>query len=190
MLVVPFGRREILGVVTALSDHSEVSEEKLLAPLRAAWTKARPLFRSIWSRWPRWLAEEYCSTLARALCPGAATRGHAPAERAQTAQSPPLAPSTSSSARARPSRPTLTVEQDIALAELRDALASSESQTRLLAGITGSGKTEVYLRIAAETLGAAGKARSCWSPRSRSRRRSSGASSSASATPSPSCTRA
>jgi hypothetical protein len=35
MLVVPFGRRQILGVVTGLADHSEVSEEKLLAPLRA-----------------------------------------------------------------------------------------------------------------------------------------------------------
>ena len=35
MLVVPFGRREILGVVVGLADTSEVAEEKLLAPLRA-----------------------------------------------------------------------------------------------------------------------------------------------------------
>ena len=35
MLVVPFGRREVLGVVVGLADSSEVAEEKLLAPLRA-----------------------------------------------------------------------------------------------------------------------------------------------------------
>jgi primosomal protein N' (replication factor Y) len=47
--------------------------------------------------------------------------------------------------------PPLTAEQDDALAELRHALGTG-AQTRLLAGITGSGKTEVYLRIAAEAL--------------------------------------
>ena len=35
MLVVPFGRRQVLGVVVGLADSSEVAEEKLLAPLRA-----------------------------------------------------------------------------------------------------------------------------------------------------------
>ena len=35
MLVVPFGRREVLGVVVGLADPSEVAAEKLLAPLRA-----------------------------------------------------------------------------------------------------------------------------------------------------------
>src|ERR1700682_3382697 len=35
MLVVPFGRREVLGVVVEMADSSEVAAEKLLAPLRA-----------------------------------------------------------------------------------------------------------------------------------------------------------
>src|SRR5205807_2009001 len=35
MLVVPFGRREVLGVVVGLAEHSDVAEERLLAPLRA-----------------------------------------------------------------------------------------------------------------------------------------------------------
>ena len=35
MLVVPFGRREVLGVVVGLAERSEVAEGKLLAPLRA-----------------------------------------------------------------------------------------------------------------------------------------------------------
>jgi len=34
MLVVPFGRRQVLGVVVGLADSSDIAEEKLLAPLR------------------------------------------------------------------------------------------------------------------------------------------------------------
>ncbi len=49
MLVVPFGRREVLGVVVGLAERSEVAEEKLLAPLRALMSSACP---AIWSRWP------------------------------------------------------------------------------------------------------------------------------------------
>ncbi|MGA9876953.1 MAG: primosomal protein N', partial [Solirubrobacteraceae bacterium] len=51
-----------------------------------------------------------------------------------------------------PTPPELTPEQAGALADLTIALRSGVTQSRLLAGITGSGKTEVYLRIAAETL--------------------------------------
>jgi primosomal protein N' (replication factor Y) len=147
MLVVPFGRREILGVVTALSDHSEVSEEKLLAPLRALELGVPVDLVAL----AEWLAEEYCSTLARSLAlvlPPAATRRLSGRKRR-------VAP-------ARPvhihvgvrtlTPPALTAEQQVALAELSVALACPAPQTRLLAGITGSGKTEVYLRIAAETL--------------------------------------
>jgi primosomal protein N' (replication factor Y) len=150
MLVVPFGRRQILGVVTALADHSEVSEEKLLAPLRAI-DEGPPTLPLDLVVLAEWLAQEYCSTLARALAlvlPPAATRRLSGRKRR-------LAP-------ARPEHihvgartmepPALTGEQSHALGELSQALASETAQTRLLAGITGSGKTEVYLRIAAETL--------------------------------------
>ncbi len=150
MLVVPFGQRQILGVVTAISDHSEVSEEKLLAPLRAL-DEGPPALPLDLVALAGWLAEEYCSTLARALSlvlPPAATRRLSGRKRRVA---PPRPAHIQVGARmAQP--PDLTVEQDIALSELREALASSGSQTRLLAGITGSGKTEVYLRIAADTL--------------------------------------
>jgi primosomal protein N' (replication factor Y) (superfamily II helicase) len=147
MLVVPFGRREILGVVTALCEHSDVSEEKLLAPLRALELGVPIDLVAL----AEWLAEEYCTTLARALSlvlPPAATRRLSGRKR-----------------RAAPARlehiqlgartsepPALTAEQAGVLDELTGALDDATSQTRLLAGITGSGKTEVYVRIAAETL--------------------------------------
>jgi primosomal protein N' (replication factor Y) len=146
MLVVPFGRREILGVVTGLRDRSEIAEEKLLAPLRALELGVPPDLLAL----AQWLAQEYCSTLARALSlvlPPAATRRlsgrkarvHKRAEHVSVGAFGPA--------------PRLTDEQVHAVADLREALALEGSSTRLLAGITGSGKTEVYLQVAAETLG-------------------------------------
>ena len=63
MLVVPFGRRQVLGVVVGLSDSSEVAPEKLLAPLRALELGVPADLVAL----AGWIAEEYCSTPARAL---------------------------------------------------------------------------------------------------------------------------
>jgi primosomal protein N' (replication factor Y) (superfamily II helicase) len=147
MLVVPFGRREILGVVTALADHSEVSEEKLLAPLRALELGVPIDLVAL----AEWLAREYCSTLARALAlvlPPAATRRLSGRKRRLA----PARPEHIQVGARTAEPPVLSTEQDVALADLIEALASESTQTRLLAGITGSGKTEVYLRTCAEAL--------------------------------------
>jgi primosomal protein N' (replication factor Y) len=147
MLVVPFGRREILGVVTALADSSDVSEEKLLAPLRALELGVPIELVAL----AEWLAQEYCSTLARALAlvlPPAATRRLSGRKR-RTA--PARAEHVSLGARTL-EPPVLNDEQAAALTDLTTVVASETAQTRLLAGITGSGKTEVYVRVAAEAL--------------------------------------
>src|SRR6267154_125190 len=74
MLVVPFGRREVLGVVVGLAESSEVSQEKLLAPLRALELGVPVDLVEL----AGWIAAEYCSTIARSLTlvlpPGAARR--------------------------------------------------------------------------------------------------------------------
>src|ERR1700722_13566837 len=63
MLVVPFGSREVLGVVVGLADSSEVAEDKLLAPLRALELGVPADLVAL----AEWIAAEYCSTIARAL---------------------------------------------------------------------------------------------------------------------------
>jgi primosomal protein N' (replication factor Y) len=147
MLVVPFGHREVLGVVMAMAEHSEVSEDKLLEPLRALDLGVPVDLVAL----AEWLAVEYCTTLSRALglvLPPAATRRLSGRKR----RSAPARPVHVQVGVRRSEVPSLTAEQAFAVAELSEALASGVAQTRLLAGITGSGKTEVYLRAAAKAL--------------------------------------
>ncbi len=149
MLVVPFGRREVLGVVVGLADTSEVAEEKLLAPLRAL-DEGPPALPLDLVALAEWIAAEYCSTIARALGlvlpPGAARRLSGRKRRA-VARPRHLAVGARS-----PHPPELTLEQQAVLAPVVAALHERRGEQRLLHGVTGSGKTEVYLRAAAAAL--------------------------------------
>jgi primosomal protein N' (replication factor Y) len=73
MLIIPFGRRRMLGVVVGVTERSELPPERLVEPLAA-------LDRGVPAELVRlglWVAEEYCSTPARGLAlvlpPGAGT---------------------------------------------------------------------------------------------------------------------
>jgi primosomal protein N' (replication factor Y) len=146
MLVVPFARREVLGVVVGLSDRSEVAEQKLLAPLRALELGLPSELVGL----AEWIAAEYCSTISRALSlvlpPGAARRLSGRKRRAVAR------PRHLSVGARSPVAPELTSEQAAALEPLIDALRARRGERRLLHGVTGSGKTEVYLRAAAAAL--------------------------------------
>jgi primosomal protein N' (replication factor Y) (superfamily II helicase) len=146
MLVVPFGARKLLGVVVGLADSSEVPRERLLAPVRAL----EPGIPAELVELARWIAAEYCSTFARALGlvlpPGATKRLSG---RKRRAVAPPRhRPVGAATARA----PEPGEDQRAALEPLLAALASGESGRALLHGVTGSGKTEVYLRAAEAAL--------------------------------------
>lgn len=149
MLVVPFSGRKLLGVVVGLADSSEVAEEKLLAPLRAL-DGGPPTLPAELVGLAEWIAAEYCSTLARALAlvlPPQATRRLS--ARKRRGAPPPSTPPVGVR-RAQPAR--LTPEQAAALAPIAAALEARRGERLLLHGVTGSGKTEVYLRAAAHTL--------------------------------------
>jgi primosomal protein N' (replication factor Y) len=146
MLVVPFARRQVLGVVVGMSERSEIAEEKLLAPLRALELGVPVELVAL----AEWVAAEYCSTIARALTlvlpPGAARRLSG-RKRRKVVRSEHLSVGTR-----RPQPPPLTPAQEQALRSLQDALQGQRYARTLLQGVTGSGKTEVYLRAAADTL--------------------------------------
>ena len=63
MLVVPFARRRILGVVVDVAEHSDVPPEKLAEPLSALEADVPPELVNL----GLWVAREYVSTPARGL---------------------------------------------------------------------------------------------------------------------------
>jgi primosomal protein N' (replication factor Y) len=145
-LVIPFARRRVLGVVVAVGERSEVAQERLLEPLRVIEPGLPAELVSL----ARWVAREYCSTFSRALtlvlAPGA-TRRLGGRKRAEVERPAHLAVGVRSI-----EPPQLTAEQHEVLEPLLAQLRGGTGSGTLLHGVTGSGKTEVYLRAAAAAL--------------------------------------
>ncbi|MGZ4203300.1 MAG: replication restart helicase PriA, partial [Thermoleophilaceae bacterium] len=82
MLVVPFGRQRMLGVVVGLAEESELPAERLVEPL----TALDPEVPAELVKLGLWVAEEYCSTPARGLglvLPPGTGRGERPRVKAR-----------------------------------------------------------------------------------------------------------
>lgn len=187
VMVVPFGRQELLAVVTDLAD---ASEHEVIAPSEVL---EATLPRELVELGP-WMAAEYGSTPARAYTLMLPPRGarakkvlHATALREPEAEErltarqrellaslPRVAGKDLASLRrlearglvaieavgsrrvpshsavgAGPGAPELTADQQRALEAI---LSAAPGESLLLHGVTGSGKTEVYLQAAASTL--------------------------------------
>ncbi|HEX8206087.1 MAG TPA: primosomal protein N' [Solirubrobacteraceae bacterium] len=197
LLVVPFGRRDVKGVVVDLAERSDVPAEKLVAPRRVLDERVPPELVDLAS----WMAREYVSTFARALqlvmppagvrakealwaealtlvpeegSPGPDGRRLTDTQRRLLGSLPRWAGSDLGSLRrlearglvsigprgrrrapehvavgARGPRPRLTGAQEEAL---RAIVAAGDGERLLLHGVTGSGKTEVYLGAVEEEL--------------------------------------
>jgi primosomal protein N' (replication factor Y) len=147
LLVVPFGRRQVTGVVVELTDHTEVDPQKLLSPVRRLPFVLPERLVEL----ALWLGRHYCSTAPRALtlvAPPKVSVRKLLGVRPTTLGSVPT--KTVGSLLANP--PTLNQEQERALASIVEGLERESGAAVLLHGVTGSGKTEVYLQAGAQAL--------------------------------------
>jgi len=134
---VPFGRRRTLGVVVDLAESSELPQERLAEPIEALDSGVPAEL----VRLGLWVAREYCSTPSRGLRlvlpPNPEVRKRRKRERTEHEGV--------GAGTAEP--PELVAAQREAVAEIVAALdgAAEAPRSLLLHGVTGSGKTEVYL---------------------------------------------
>ncbi|MGZ4268545.1 MAG: replication restart helicase PriA [Solirubrobacteraceae bacterium] len=186
VLVVPFGGRDVVGVVTATADHSE---HDLAEPRRVLDASLTPDLVEL----ALWLGRDYCSTPARALSLLLPPKGTKPKtaawaraardpaderltdrQRALLATLPRFAGGDLAALRRLEARglvavearavrrapehvavgaaraaPPLTADQTAALEAIA---AAAPGELLLLQGVTGSGKTEVYLHAAHAAL--------------------------------------
>lgn len=142
LVVVPFGRSQRVGVVVGIADRSEVPPERLrsiaaraedVAPFSAADLE---LYRFCASYYQRALGEVIAASLPPRL---------RQVRRRRLAAGPP-APGTWQFV----AGPALTQDQARALETCR--AGQGRFHPVLLQGVTGSGKTEIYLHLIADTL--------------------------------------
>ena len=142
---VPLGRRDVPGIVWHRGAEHAASDAQLrpvaealasLPPLEDAWRRLIEFTSGYYQRSVGEMALSVLPPELRKLDDTMLARRVAKLQRL-----PPLPPATP------PERPPLTTEQAAAL----EALATS-TQPALLHGVTGSGKTEVYLRAAEAAL--------------------------------------
>jgi primosomal protein N' (replication factor Y) len=137
-VIVPLGKRKAQAIVLGEGQNSSDFEIKSIENR----DDTRPALSPVYTRWLEWIADYYVHPIGQVL--GLAF--------------PPLAKKTSNrvskkapviklAERTDPPKPTK--EQDVVVKSIRQDIGF---HTHLLFGVTGSGKTEVYLRLLEETI--------------------------------------
>ncbi len=139
---VPFRHRKLLGYVVGLVKRPEVSHLKSIVQV----VDEQPILESELLELTRWMAKVYQTgwgeTIETAL-PGPFRRGRTTMETRVEETSPPLVPTTPF---------VLTAQQQKAVEAILQAITRRRHEVFLLHGVTGSGKTEVYLQVIQEVL--------------------------------------
>jgi primosomal protein N' (replication factor Y) len=142
LVQVPFGTRVVDGFVLGLQAASPREDVKEISGVEDPELSLPETVMALC----RWVSDYYLAPLGEVL------RAALPAGLGK--RSPESLPR----AEGHPPRIVLAAEQQAALDAVTGALRSQEPASFLLYGVTGSGKTEVYLRAAQEAVAAGGKA--------------------------------
>ena len=142
-VIAPFGPRERVGYVLQLLTQSPIRE---LKPIRRIIDPVPMITDERWAL-ATWLSDYYYCSVGEALAamvPASLRLSAVPGS------SPTAAPDTRGEVPG--SAHVLTTHQQRALKAIVASMASSRAERIVLHGITGSGKTELYLRAIGETL--------------------------------------
>lgn len=149
LALVPFGRREMVGLIVGVTDKSDLPVEKLKAVL-AVRSQLAPL-QPEWIALCQFAADYYQRPLGEVALPAIPKNCRVAKtvalDRALKKLSQPH--KSDAAARAASSAPALNDAQQAAVHRISHARGYAAC---LLYGVTGSGKTEVYLQTAAELL--------------------------------------
>jgi primosomal protein N' (replication factor Y) len=147
LAVVPFGRREVVGLIVAVDHHTDVAPDKLKDVL-AVRTQLPPLAAQ-WLDLCAFAADYYQRPLGEVAVPGLPKNLRATKPVSLDRALKKLAKTEAAHDAAPAGTPTLNPAQR----QAADAIAAAEGfAPTLLYGVTGSGKTEVYLHAAGQIL--------------------------------------
>lgn len=139
LVEVPLGKRKVQGLVLKSSETS--SSEFKLKEISSV-IQDYPVLPEPFIRWLEWMAHYYMypiGSIATLAYPNLKK-----VEKPRKSSRPPVVPQIKSD-----SKPELTADQTQVIDSI---LSKSGFSTHLLFGVTGSGKTEVYLRLLEDTL--------------------------------------
>jgi primosomal protein N' (replication factor Y) (superfamily II helicase) len=139
-VVVPFGARSVTGVVVALPAHSNREDLRPLGALAGEDRLPETLLFTL-----RWIADYYASSWGETLKAALPPTLRRPPKRSRAEPRAPAVVAASLPPEATPAQ-TAVVDRIAA------ALRAGAYQSFLLHGVTGSGKSEVYLRAAEAAL--------------------------------------
>lgn len=134
---VPFGTRQLIGFVTNISNDTNVKRHQLKTAIQLI--DQQPFLSKAFLKLAQWLSDYYHHPLGDTLAtmvPKLLRQGY---------EFPIVDNFISSTISVKPSRISLTPAQALAVKAIEQHL--TRFQTYLLYGITGSGKTEVYLKL-------------------------------------------
>lgn len=144
---VPFGSRTAYGFILGFPQKSEVDESKLKTVKDIV--VSQPVFDEAMYKFLKWVSDYYCHPLgeviATAIPKSCWTPAKKPRKQTQTSAGASLILKSSVDQLGH----QLNQDQDAAVKSILDL---KENRPYLLHGVTGSGKTEVYMNVLASTL--------------------------------------